>query len=60
MGSSLVVEPAASLPTTASCNGSRVVFINRDPTDRDHLADIVIQQEIGETLCQLEKQISGE
>ena len=60
MGSSLVVEPAASLPATAQRNGSRVVIINRDPTDRDHLADLVIQQEIGETLCQLEKQISGE
>ena len=59
MGSSLVVEPAASLPAIASRNGSRVVIINRDPTDRDHLADMVIQQEIGETLCQLERQISG-
>jgi NAD-dependent deacetylase len=51
MGSSLVVEPAASLPAIASRGGARVVIINRDPTDKDHLADLVVQGEIGATLA---------
>jgi NAD-dependent deacetylase len=51
MGSSLLVEPAASLPAIANRGGARVVIINRDPTDKDHLAGLVVQGEIGETLA---------
>lgn len=50
MGSSLVVEPAASLPRIAKQRGSRLVIINRDPTPQDDLADIVIHDSIGPTL----------
>ena len=50
MGSSLVVQPAASLPAIAARSGARVVIINRDATDQDGIADVVIHGEIGETL----------
>ena len=47
LGSSLVVYPAAGFPITAKRNGSRLVIVNRDPTDQDELADLVINAEIG-------------
>jgi NAD-dependent deacetylase len=50
LGSSLVVEPAASLPVLAKRCGARLVIINRDPTPLDGLADLVIHAGIGETL----------
>jgi NAD-dependent deacetylase len=50
LGSSLVVYPAAGFPITAKRNGSRLIIVNRDPTDQDELADLVIQAEIGATM----------
>lgn len=50
LGSSLVVEPAASLPRAAKAAGARLVIINRDPTGQDQAADLVINAPIGETL----------
>lgn len=50
LGSSLVVYPAAGFPLLAKRNGARLVIINRDPTDQDELADLVINAEIGATL----------
>lgn len=50
IGSSLVVYPAASFPVVAKRNGARMVIINRDSTDLDHLADLVLNLEIGPTL----------
>jgi NAD-dependent deacetylase len=50
LGSSLVVYPAAGFPIAAKRNGSRLVIVNRDPTDQDRLADLVIHAEIGATL----------
>lgn len=50
MGSSLVVHPAAGLPPLAKRNGARLVIINRDATEQDQLADVVIHASIGETL----------
>jgi NAD-dependent deacetylase len=54
LGSSLVVQPAASLPALAREHGARLVIINRDPTPLDHLADVVIRASIGETLQAIE------
>ena len=51
MGSSLVVEPAASIPRLANQNGATIVIINRDPTPQDDTADFVIHASIGETLA---------
>jgi NAD-dependent deacetylase len=50
LGSSLVVYPAAGFPLLAKRNGSRLVIVNREPTDQDELADLVINAEIGATM----------
>lgn len=58
MGSSLAVQPAASLPALAKEHGARLVIINRDATPLDELADAVIHASIGETLENIDKLIS--
>ena len=50
LGSSLVVYPAAGFPTLAKRNGSRLVIVNREPTDQDEIADLVVNAEIGATM----------
>jgi NAD-dependent deacetylase len=50
LGSSLVVYPAAGFPILAKRNGSRLVILNREPTDQDDMADLVINAEIGATM----------
>jgi NAD-dependent deacetylase len=50
IGSSLVVWPAAGFPLLAKRSGARLVIINRDPTDFDDIADIVVHADIGKTL----------
>lgn len=50
LGSSLVVYPAASLPELAKRRGATLAIVNREPTDLDGIADIVIHGEIGKTL----------
>ncbi|HUY89649.1 MAG TPA: hypothetical protein VMV10_13015 [Pirellulales bacterium] len=57
IGSSLVVEPAASLPRKAKEYGARLVIINRDPTPQDALADLVIRRPIGETLAEIDREL---
>jgi NAD-dependent deacetylase len=53
LGSSLVVHPAASLPSLAKENGARLAIINREPTPLDDQADIVIAGEIGPILSKI-------
>jgi NAD-dependent deacetylase len=50
LGSSLVVYPAAGFPTFAKRSGARLAIINREATEQDALADLVIHDEIGLTL----------
>jgi NAD-dependent deacetylase len=50
IGSSLVVWPAAGFPLLAKRNGARLVIINREPTEFDQLADLVVRQDIGTVL----------
>ena len=50
IGSSLVVYPAAMFPASAKRSGARLVILNRDPTDLDHMADLVLNLEIGPAL----------
>ena len=47
VGSSLVVWPAAGFPLLAKRNGARLVIINREATEFDEIADLVIRQDIG-------------
>jgi NAD-dependent deacetylase len=50
IGSSLVVWPAAGFPLMAKRNGARLVIINREPTDFDDIADLVVRHDIGSVL----------
>ena len=50
IGSSLVVWPAAGFPLMAKRNGARLVIINREPTEFDELADLVVGADIGTVL----------
>ena len=50
VGSSLVVFPAAGFPSVAKQNGAGLVILNREPTDLDSIADLVLHREIGPTL----------
>jgi NAD-dependent deacetylase len=50
VGSSLVVYPAAGFPALAKESGATLVIVNRESTDLDDLADLVINAEIGPTL----------
>lgn len=52
-GSSLVVFPAATFPVIAKRNGARLVILNREPTDLDPIADLVVRSEIGPALARL-------
>jgi len=58
IGSSLVVEPAASIPLQAKQNGARLVIINRDETPLDSMADAVIRTPIGTSLLEVTRQLS--
>ena len=53
VGSSLVVEPAASVPRVARQAGARLIIVNRDPTPLDGIADAVVHGEIGAVLPEL-------
>jgi NAD-dependent deacetylase len=50
VGSSLVVWPAAGFPLMAKRNGAALVIINREPTEFDDLADLVVRGDIGDAL----------
>ncbi len=50
-GTSLVVYPAAGL--VDDYQGDKLVLINKDPTGRDNIADLVVQGKIGEIFSRL-------
>jgi NAD-dependent deacetylase len=47
IGSSLVVYPAAGFPLLAKRNGAAYAILNREPTEHDGFADLVLNTEIG-------------
>jgi NAD-dependent deacetylase len=51
IGSSLVVWPAAGFPLMAKRNGAALVIINREPTEFDDDADLVVHHDIGDVLA---------
>ena len=53
IGSSLVVWPAAGFPLQAKKSGARLVIVNREATEFDSIADLVIRQDIGDALAPL-------
>jgi len=50
LGSSLVVYPAAGFPLMARRNGAKLVIVNREATEQDHYANLVLHTEIGPTM----------
>ena len=50
IGSSLVVWPAAGFPLMAKRNGARLAIINREATEFDDVADLVVREDIGTML----------
>ena len=50
IGSSLVVWPAAGMPLLAKRTGARLAILNREPTEFDAIADLVIRDDIGSVL----------
>lgn len=52
IGSSLEVYPAAALPLEAKQAGARVVIINKEATDLDWTADLVLRGEAGAILSE--------
>ncbi len=53
LGSSLVVYPAAALPQIAKRNGAALAILNREPTDIDGMADLVLNDEIGPVMSEV-------
>jgi NAD-dependent deacetylase len=53
IGSSLSVQPAASMPLVAKRNRAKLVIINRDPTPYDPMADIVIHGQAGPVMASI-------
>jgi NAD-dependent deacetylase len=53
LGSSLVVYPAAAFPLAAKRAGARLAIPNREPTDLDAHADLVLHDEIGPALSEI-------
>lgn len=51
IGSSLVVWPAAGFPLMAKQSGAALVIINREPTEQDAFADLVVRGDIGDALA---------
>jgi len=50
VGTTLSVNPAALVVPIARDHGARVVIVNLQPTEMDHLADGVVQAKLGDVL----------
>ena len=48
-----MVYPAAGFPLMAKRNGATLAIVNREPTDQDAVADIVLHDEIGPVMSQV-------
>ena len=53
IGTSLAVFPAADLPVLAKETGSKLVIINNEPTQMDHIADLVINRDISQVFTEI-------
>lgn len=59
LGSSLVVYPAAGLPLIAKRAGARLAIVNREPTEQDEAADLVLHAELGVVLSEAVDMVVG-
>ncbi len=55
VGSSLTVSPANVMPSIAKKSGAKVIFINRDNTMMDDIADVFLKGSAGEIFTELLK-----
>lgn len=53
IGSSLMVQPAASLPLIAKRAGAKIAILNRDETTADAHADVLVRRQIGAVFAAL-------
>jgi len=53
VGSTLSVYPIAAVVPIAKRGGARIVIVNAEPTEMDHLADAVVRGQIGDLLPRL-------
>ena len=53
VGTSLAVFPAAEIPILAKETGAQLVIVNNEPTQMDHLADLVIYNDISEVFSEI-------
>jgi NAD-dependent deacetylase len=53
LGSSLVVYPAAGFPLLAKRHGAALAIVNREPTELDTFADLVLNDEIGAVMSEV-------
>ena len=60
IGSSLVVEPAASFPRMAKENGAKLIIMNATETPLDPLADLIVRNSIGQSLAALHEHVTGD
>ena len=58
LGSSLVVFPAAGFPLLAKRNGAMLAIVNREATDMDRYADLVLHDEIGAVMSEIVPSLS--
>jgi NAD-dependent deacetylase len=57
IGTSAVVQPAASLPLSAAEAGAKVIEINPDPTPLTNVADFSFRAKSGQFLPLLHKEL---
>lgn len=57
IGSSLVVQPAASMPVAAKRAGARLVIVNRDETACDSIADLLVRGQAGPAMAAIVDQV---
>jgi NAD-dependent deacetylase len=50
IGTTLAVYPAAAVVPAAKAEGAAVVIVNAEPTEMDHLADVVVRSSIADVL----------
>ena len=59
VGTSLQVQPAASLAGIAAGHGARLVIVNAEPTPYDALAERVVREPIGQALPALLRELAA-
>ncbi|MGW2117892.1 SIR2 family NAD-dependent protein deacylase [Streptomyces zhihengii] len=60
VGTTLQVQPAASLAGMAADHGARLIVVNAEPTPYDELADEVVREPIGDSLPPLLERLARE